>query len=91
MPNPTVPDPAVKAARPAPPVRAHLVLRAVADALRAYDKTDDARYIGGTHDILWTLLCAVEAATTTAQVGGTWTELAAQVDAVALAVEGGAL
>jgi len=83
VPNPTAPDPAVQAAVPA-------ILRAVAKAMRAYDKADGAL----THDILYALLWDVDAAAATRGLGdGSWTELAAQVDALAaaLAAEGGAL
>lgn len=82
MPNPTAPDPAVQAAIPA-------ILRAVAQAMRDYDAIDG---LPCTHDILYEVLWTVDAATATRGLGdGTWTELAAQVDAVALASEGGAL
>ena len=72
-------------------IRTDLVLRAVADAMRAYDKSDDE---GGVpaHDILWKLLCDVDAATATRPIGGgTWTELAGQLDVAALGAFAGAL
>lgn len=68
-------------------IHTNLVLRAVADAMRAYDKADDVEGGVPTHDILWKLLCDVDAATATRPIGGgTWTELAGQLDAAALAV-----
>lgn len=66
-------------------IRTDLVLRAVADAMRAYDQCDDAEGVPSS-DILWKLLCDVDAATATRPIGGgTWTELAGQLDAAAVA------